>query len=171
MKINTTSMTLKTKAESMTQNIRATSITTNIKTMGKAKNTKGASILMMIFELLVVVAVVAITMSVASAYAKSETVQKITAAEDLRMMIDTLVSVPGDAQVHYPMEKNPVISPLVFILRQDSITVFVQGESEVLWTRRQFSLPMGFSAQGTAQQVDTICLEKKNKVIVLRKCP
>lgn len=133
------------------------------------KNRKAASILMMIFEILVVLLVVYLTTSIASAQGKSETVAKINAAEDIRMMINTLVAVPGDALVAYP--KNTTL--FSFILRSGSITAFLQTEqrNENLWVVRAFSLPEGWTAEGTVEGKEKICLEKKNKKILLRECP
>ncbi len=127
---------------------------------------KGASIIMMIFEILVVLFVVYLTTSIASAYGKSETVFKINAAEDIRMMIDTLIGVPGEAVVQYPHN----VSQFSFILRADSITVFTPGEAENLWIVRPFSLPDGWTAEGVVDGPEKICLEKNHKKILLREC-
>ncbi len=132
--------------------------------------TKAASILLMIFEILVVLAVVFTTISIAQAYGKSETVAKINAAEDLRMMLDTLVGVPGNALVKYPQD----VSSFSFLLRSSSISVFTKGEAEQLWVKRTFSLPAGYAAEaagGVIEGTKEICLEKAGKKILLRACP
>lgn len=131
-------------------------------------NRKAASILMMIFEILVVILVVYLTASIASAYGKSETVTKINAAEDMRMMLNTLAAVSGDAVVAYP--KNMTL--FSFILRAGSIAAFQQTEArnENLWVIRTFSLPVGWTAEGTVEGKEKICLEKKGKKILLREC-
>ncbi len=131
-------------------------------------NRKAASILMMIFEILVVILVVYLTTSIASAYGKSETVTKINAAEDLRMMVNTLAALPGDAIVAYP--RNMAL--FSFILRSGSIAVFQQTEArnENLWVIRTFSLPAGWTAEGTVEGKEKICLEKKDRKILLKEC-
>ncbi len=136
--------------------------------------TKAASILLMIFEILVVIAVVFTTTSIAQAYGKSETVAKINVAEDLRMMIDTLVGVPGNALVKYPHD----VSTFSFLLRSGSVAVFTKGEAEQLWIVRKFSLPDGYVAEaagGVIESTKELCLEKTvektEKKILLRACP
>lgn len=129
-------------------------------------NSKGSSILMMIFEILAVLLVVYLTTSIAYAYGSSTMVEKVNAAEEMRMMIDTLVAVPGEAVVEYP--KN--VSGFIFILDNAEIAVFEKGQEGNLWIIRQFVLPFGYSAEGSAEQVERVCLEKKNKKVVLRQC-
>lgn len=133
-------------------------------------NKKAASILLMIFEILVVIAVVFTTTSIAQAYGKSETVAKINVAQDLQMMVDTLVGVPGNALVKYPHE----VSTFSFLLRSGSIAVFTKGEAEQLWIVRKFSLPDGYVAEATGGVIEAtkeLCLEKSGKKILLRACP
>ena len=134
--------------------------------------TKAASILLMIFEILVVLAVVFTTTSIAQAYGKSETVAKINAAEDMRMMLDTLVGVPGNVLVKYPHD----LSSFTFLLRSGSIAVFTKGEAEPLWVVRKFSLPEGYTAETAGgviegRETKEICLEKSGKKLLLRACP
>lgn len=131
---------------------------------------KAASILLMIFEILVVVAVVFTTTSIAQAYGKSETVAKINVAQDLQMMVDTLVGVPGNALVKYPHD----VSTFSFLLRSGSIAVFTKGQAEQLWIVRKFSLPDGYVAEaagGVIEATKELCLEKTEKKILLRACP
>ena len=133
-------------------------------------NRKATSILMMIFEVLAVVLVVFTTAKIATAYGQSETVAKINTAEDLRMMIDTLVGVPGEALVKYPHN----VSTFSFLLRTGSVSVFTKGENEKFWVVRKFSLPEGYSAEtdgGVVEGTSSVCLEKKIKKILLRPCP
>ena len=134
--------------------------------------TKAASILLMIFEILVVLAVVFTTTSIAQAYGKSETVAKINAAEDMRMMLDTLVGVPGNVLVKYPHD----LSSFTFLLRSGSISIFATGEPEQLWVTRTFFLPEGYAAETAGgviegRETKEICLEKTGKKLLLRACP
>ncbi len=132
-------------------------------------NTRATSILMMIFEVLAVVLVVFTTAKIATAYGKSETVMKINTAEDLRMMIDTLAGVPGEALVKYPHD----VGTFSFLLRAGSISVFTKGENEQFWVVRKFSLPDGYQVEtegGVIEKVQAVCLEKNHKKILLRPC-
>lgn len=129
-------------------------------------NKKAASIIMIIFELLVVILVVFMTMEVARGMGKSDTVFKINLANDLRMMLDTLVGVPGEAVVEYPYN----VSQYVVLLGQGKITVFKKGEADVRKVIRNFYLPEGYRAIGSLEEKERLCLEKKDKNIFLREC-
>ena len=129
-------------------------------------NKKAVSTLMMVFEVLVVLLVIAGYLRIAEAYASSETVNKIGIAEDIRMMIDALVGTPGDALVQYPGN----VSQYSFILSSDSITVFIKGEGEQKRVTRHFFLPEGYDAFGTAEGKETLWLEKEKRKILLREC-
>ncbi|MBT6773929.1 hypothetical protein HOA91_01020 [Candidatus Woesearchaeota archaeon] len=129
-------------------------------------NKKAASVIMITFEILVVLLVVYMTVSIGKAYGESDQVTKINAAEELRMMIDTLVAVPGDAIVNYPQE----VSKFSFILTQGSISVFNKGEEENVWIVTTFFLPDNYQAEGSVSEANYICLEKLNKKIILKKC-
>ena len=69
-------------------------------------NKKAASILVMIFELMAVLAVVFILISYSKNLAESERNHKVSAAQDIKMMIDVLVGIPGDAVVEYPYDMS-----------------------------------------------------------------
>lgn len=129
-------------------------------------NNKAESIMMMIFEILVVLMISYILVSVGRSFAESETALKITAAKDIQMMTDTLVAVPGEAVVKYPHD----VSTLTFVLDTNGIAVFRKGEPENKWNVQQFFLPEGFAAEGTLEERSWLCLEKKNKKILLREC-
>ncbi len=129
-------------------------------------NQKAASMLLMIFEIIAVILVVGMMINVGRAYGKSTLTGKITVAEDLRMMTDVLVAIPGDAVVKYPQN----VSQFNFILTPGSIAVFEEGETEQTWVRRDFFLPDGYTAEGLAQKPPSLCLEKNQQKITLRGC-
>lgn len=129
-------------------------------------NTRGESILLLIFEVLAVLLVTYILVSIAGAYGKSDTVLRINAAEDIRMMADTLVGMPGEVTVHYPLN----VSSFSFILADGSITVLKKGEAEPAKVVRPFFLPSGYTASGTVEEQAWICLEKKGNAITLKSC-
>ncbi len=122
--------------------------------------------MVMIFEIIVVLMISYIAVSMGQAFAESETTAKITAATDIQLMVNTLVAVPGDALVQYPIN----VSAFTFILDNNGIVVFQKGEPEVKWQTRPFFLPEGFTAEGTLDQKSNLCLEKKSKKILLREC-
>ena len=129
-------------------------------------NKKAASILVMIFEVLAVLALIFILVSYAKNLATSENNSKIRTAQDIKMMIDVLLSVPGDAVVQYPYN----ISKYNFVMRQGTISVFEPGESEKLRNQKSFYLPSGYFANSAIEKPKTLCLEKKDKTITIRKC-
>lgn len=130
-------------------------------------NKKGMEMnVIFIIKLLAVLLVGSIALSKAFAYAQKDTITKTNTAEDLRMMIDTLVGVPGDAIVKYPYN----VSGYSFILNQGSVSVFKKGETKNLWVSRSFFLPNGYTTQGNIEEKSNICLEKKSKDIFLKEC-
>lgn len=120
----------------------------------------------LIVKLLAVLLVGSIALSKAMAFAKKDTIFRTNTAEDLKMMIDTLAGVSGDAIVEYPSD----VSGYSFILNNRELSVFKKGEAKAGWTTRIFFLPESYSAQGVVEGEAKICLEKKSKVILLRKC-
>ncbi len=129
-------------------------------------NTKASSVLLMIFELLAVVLVIYLVISISEAYGSSTMVQKINAAEEMRMMIDTLVGIPDDALVQYP--KN--LSLFTLTLTNDAIAIYEPNQAQNLWIMRSITLPKNHAAEGTITNIAQVCLEKKQKKIILRAC-
>lgn len=120
----------------------------------------------MIFEIIVVCIVVYITISIAHAYGSSLLTAKINSAEDIKMMVNTLMAVPGDALVAYP--KN--VTEFSFILTSHSISVFENEQTDPSPAVRAFFLPQGYIAEGSVIRTSPICLEKKSKRIILKEC-
>ena len=121
---------------------------------------------MMVFEVLLVLFIIFTMMGISGRYAGSEAANKVNLAEDLKMMIDTLVGVPGDAVVKYPAN----VSKYSFVLNAISITVSVTGEGEQNHVTTRFSLPEGYDAFGTLEGTESLCLEKSKRNILLREC-
>ena len=121
---------------------------------------------MMIAEILIVLIVSYSSIQIAQVYASSETVEKITIADDIKMMIDTFAGIPGDAAAQYPAN----VSRYTFILSSDSITVLLNGESRQKQIVRYFYLPQGYSAFGTVEGKEAVCLEKERQRFLLREC-
>lgn len=129
-------------------------------------NKKAASILMVIFELLAVLLVVFIVTEAAARLGDSEKVKRINMAQDIQMMLDTLLGVPGEAVVEYPGN----LSSYLVLLSQKEITVFKRGEIEEQREKRDLKLPEGYTAAGSLEEKARLCLEKKDKAIYLREC-
>jgi hypothetical protein len=129
-------------------------------------NKKGTSIILMTFEVVIVILVVLMTSGVARSLGSKDSVVRSLHVEEMRLMVNALAGVPGDAVVHYPQE----VGNYTFVLGQDRIAIFRKGESEGKRFERKFFLPEGYSAVGIEEGVRDICIEKKGKKIELRKC-
>lgn len=122
--------------------------------------------LMMIFEIIIVIFVILMIFEIALSYASSETVNKIVLAENIKMMVNTFVGTPGDAL--YEFLGN--LTKYTFIMTSSTIKVSIQGETKQRTVIRSFFLPQGFSAVGTVNQKEKVCLQKEGTAIILREC-
>ena len=120
----------------------------------------------MIFEILVVITVIFMTLQVAMGYAKSDTVIKVNAANDLAMMVNVLVGVPGDAIVEFPGD----LSKYIISLDSGSVAVIKEGEPSIKHAIRTFYLPEKHTAEGTVENERNVCLKKDGYVIILKEC-
>lgn len=113
-----------------------------MKSFQNISSKKGSSILLMIFEILIVVLVVGMSFSIANDYAKSQTAQKILYTKDLALMIDTLVAFPGNSQVQFPHNTTAFI----FTLNNGEAVGMLKGEEnrEELKVREKIHLPHNF---------------------------
>lgn len=125
---------------------------------------------MMLIELVVVIMVVWSTYNIARQFSNSDSIKKAYYAEDMAMMVDTMVAMPGDGVAAYPND----VSNFVFSLNNQEVQVFVKGEEqkEVLWERRSIHLPekaslagaeaSTYSAAGFAKDAQKVCVSKKS---------
>lgn len=134
--------------------------------MNRSMNKRGIITLMMILEIIIILVFAGLIFGLASKFASSETTNKITIADDIKMMVDTLVGTPGEAVVQYPGN----VSKYTFILSSSSVTVYIKGEGEQRRIVRYFSLPEAYQAFGTLEGKGSLCLAKEKKKIVLREC-
>ena len=102
------------------------------------------------------------------ALAKTNTSAKMTLASDIGLMINTLVSVPGDAQVYY----SGNASGFVVSLTNTKVNVFEKGESETKWVNSAFILPEGYRASGLydGSLPGRLCIEKNVHNIFVGSC-
>src|SRR3989344_5760169 len=129
-------------------------------------NNHGSSIILLIFEVLVVLLVVAMTFSIANAYAGSTLIAKISYAEELEMMVNALVSVPGDALVEFPYNVSGYV---VLFDPAEEIIVRLEPETNDMGQKRKVYLPEGFTMAGVTRE-ERLCMEKKQLSIRLVKC-
>jgi hypothetical protein len=131
----------------------------------KAESTE--TLILMLFEILIVILVVWMAADRTMSYAKSETIFKINAANDLMMMVNAVVGTPGNSVVTYPVN----ISKFTLILDSGSILVMKKGDFEISKVIRKFNLPEGYSGEGVVEEKANVCLAKENKKIILKECP
>lgn len=121
---------------------------------------------LMIIEIIVVVMAGVVTTQIANNYASSDLVKRVRIANDLEMMVDILVAIPGSAVVEYPEDA----SKYVLSLTTDKVSVFTRNEALITHTARNLHLPNSFRAEGFEEGVKHICLTKRNKIIFLEGC-
>src|SRR3989338_5414444 len=131
-------------------------------------NKKAVSIVLMIFEVLAVISIIAITITFAKKAGESETAVKNVIASDISLMVNTLLSVPGDAVVQYPLIEGA--TKYVILLQQDHVSVWLQTENQDKQSIQTFFLPSPYHAEGAIEAKEFWCLEKKAKSIILREC-
>jgi len=126
---------------------------------------KGEINLMYIFELVVVLFIVFLVFDAAWSFSEGKTTGKIITSKDLGFMVNSLLTVSGDAVVFYP--KN--ISDYEVLLDDSAISVKERNYSEDVPIISSFILPVGFSATGVADSLYA-CLTKRDKSIRLINC-
>ena len=130
-------------------------------------NKKASSVLVMIFEVLAVLLIVTIAFKIAIGYANSDTITKINMAKDLGLMVNTLVSVPGDVVVTYPYNVSAYI---ILFDKNQEIIVMKKNDTPQNQARKKFYLPTHYSASGVLEEKERLCLEKRSTEIILREC-
>lgn len=129
-------------------------------------NTKAVSLIIWIFLVLGAILLGSIPVYIATSFAQGEAVKKVNTAEDLVMMVNTLVGVPGAALIEYP--KN--VKDYQFVLSSDDLLVFSAGDNELQRVKRTFYLPEGYQAHGFVESEERICFNKRDRRIVLSGC-
>ena len=124
------------------------------------------SILFMIFEIMIVLLIVGTSFQVATKFASSETVEKVSVANDFALLMNAFVASPGNAQLEFPKD----LSAYTITLNQDFVLVYIDGDSEALRVRRNFYLPRGYTAFGAVENEANVCLIKERKALSLDAC-
>ena len=130
-------------------------------------NKKAASMILLLFEVLVVVGIIFMAFQLAYKLGNDETVLKKNIADDLAMMVNTLVGTPGNGAVEYPHN----VSKYSFILDSEKIKVLIKGESKSQHITSNFVLPTSYREEvSSLEGEDRLCLEKKDNKIRIRGC-
>jgi hypothetical protein len=132
---------------------------------------KGQLIIVYLMGAVALLAVIGIIFSIAQKFGDSDEVVKAVLAEEIRISINALISVPGDARIKLPMDADYDISKLTSSLYQGFVEVYSDDDdSEVLTARKVYHLPNGYDAIGTVKESLEICLVKEAKIIRLEEC-
>ncbi|HLC90958.1 MAG TPA: N-acetylmuramoyl-L-alanine amidase [Candidatus Nanoarchaeia archaeon] len=130
-------------------------------------NKKGVELpMILIAELLVLALVAYVVFHNVFDVINHDDVFKENAGADLKMMIDTLVGLPGDVIVKYPQSLSEYN---VAILDNNKVAVFLPDD-RLRKDWNYFFLPEGYSARGTAEQQRAVCLRKMGKTISIEPC-
>jgi len=130
-------------------------------------NKKGVELpMVLIAELLVLALVAYVVMHNVFDVINHDDIFKENTGADMKMMIDTLVGLPGDAIVKYPQNLSEYN---IAILDNNKVAVFLPND-RLRKDWNYFSLPEGYSARGTAEQQSAVCLRKMGKTISLEPC-
>jgi len=113
-----------------------------------------------------VIAVILIALSIAKQFSDETALRKINAAEDISMMVNTLVGLPGDALVEYPRD----LSKFTVALTTQYVVIF-EKDAKVDGETRNFILPSDYGAVGIVKQKGKVCLQKIGKTISVEECP
>lgn len=122
---------------------------------------KGQIPLMILAEVAVAAMVIFMVVIYAKSAADSERVKKLTLAEDVRMGVEMLAGLSGEAMIKYPAE----VSDYKIILSSGMVVVF--GEEGVEKVGLGFSMPEGYVVQGNSEYRDWLFLKKEGKEIKL----
>ena len=123
-------------------------------------NKRGTSLVLLLFEMVVVALVIGGLFFMADRFVESEAIPVANLVHDMEMMVNTLVGTPGDVIIAYPHD----VSQYTFSLRQESITVVGEDTREEIQRSLLFRLPEGYEAIGFVERAEKVCFEKKSSV-------
>ncbi|MBI2112863.1 N-acetylmuramoyl-L-alanine amidase [Candidatus Woesearchaeota archaeon] len=116
-------------------------------------------------ELLVLALISYVVMHNVFGLVEKDAVLREVVHEDLRMMIDTLAALPGDAIVKYPHDLSAFI---IVVADNSQITLFKEGDTAKNW--KHFFLPQGYNISERVEKKANVCLVKTKKTIILKEC-
>lgn len=131
------------------------------------KSKKGAMILMVLFEVIAVFTIIAMIVIVAKDLASSDRVARNLIVEDMNLMVNSLISVPGEMQVKYPLSDIRNITKYAFSISNTAVSIRDTEKEGILVTTRTINVPIGYTVIGAVQNVKYFCMNKKNKDIIL----
>ncbi len=126
-------------------------------------NKKGAGLIVFILEIVLVVSLISVSSFAAVKLSSDETLVQMNLANDIKMMVDVFIALPGDAVVEIPYNTEKY----VVTLRQKGVEVRIGEELSI---KKSYSLPLEFRAAKKLENVKTICLVKKENIITMKEC-
>ncbi len=122
---------------------------------------------MLIFELMVAIVIITILLQVAQKFGSSEAASQSRIADDLAMMVHTLVAAPGDAQAIYPFAR--LGETFSYKLSVDGVEVRAI-KSQISIEQRTVVVPDGIELSGQIDAPKVLCLVKKGQKIEVKSC-
>ena len=131
-------------------------------------NRRSTSVLVLIFEVLAVIVVVGILFAGTAAYATSGGIVGIRANNELYLLLNALIAVPGDVHLEFPQDLSSYRVEL-----QDSavVTTLIEEGQKTREAKKILRLPEGYTLSGAVEGESRICLEKKGQHLLLLPCP
>ncbi len=129
-------------------------------------NKKAATVLMMLFEIMIVIVVISLAITYSYRLGSSDSVLRERVQDDIIQMMYAGVSTPGDFVVAYPTNLSE------YNLLLSSNTIYVGNENTPARQKQgeKFILPKTYTASGVVDNQEIVCLEKQQKVFLLRSC-
>ena len=119
---------------------------------------------------LALLAIVSLIFSIAQKSGDSEEVVKAVFAEEVRLALNSLISVPGDGLIQLPQNEDYNITEFTVSLHNGYVEVCSSCEIDYFTARKGFHLPEDYEARGTVKEQEIICLVKDAKVLRLEDC-
>src|SRR3989344_6287786 len=123
-------------------------------------NKKGVELpMVLIAELLVLALVAYVVMHNVFDVINHDDIFKENTGADMKMMIDTLVGLPGDAIVKYPQNLSEYN---IAILDNNKVAVFLPND-RLRKDWNYFFLPEGYTVRDSGERQCAVCLRKMGK--------
>ena len=129
------------------------------------QNKKGQIILVYLMGLIALLAVVSVIFSIAQKAGDSDSVVKAVFAEEVRLAINAMISVPGDGEIQLPQNEAYNITNFTISLKNGFVDISKGDESNIYHARKVFHLPEGYTAAGTVVESTSVYLIKDGKTL------
>ena len=131
-----------------------------------ALNKKGSTlVLVMVIEFVAFIMISGIILYGAQKVSDPETDQMIKMAQEMKLEINALVAVSGDAYIRFPLS----MENFGMSLAKSTVTVFKKADKGFTHSE-SFILPEHYSAEGVVESGNYTCIEKRGRKIIIEGC-